>query len=121
MGDRRNIIVKGEGMSLAFYTHWTGSNSINDIAIALDLGRSRWDDFGYFARVMFSVMTRHFPDVITGFGIYPVVNGQSPMESTPGYDPIVDLDSQTVTVEGKSYSFDSVIDAYFDKVQAVPV
>ena len=121
MGDRRNIILKGEGMSLAFYTHWTGSDSINDIAIALDRGVTRWNDFGYFARVMFNVMTRHSPDGIIGFGIYPVINGESPMESTPGYDPIVDLDSQTVTVEGKSYSFGSIIDAYFHKVQARPV
>ena len=121
MGDRRNIIVKGEGMSLAFYTHWTGSDSINDIAIALDRGVTRWNDFGYFARVMFNVMTRHDTLGTTGFGIYPVVNGESPMESTPGYDPIVDLDSQTVTVEGKSYSFGSIIDAYFHKVRARPV
>ena len=121
MGDRRNIILTGEGMSLAFYTHWTGSDSINDIALALILGRPRWDDFGYFARILFNVMTRHDAIGTTGFGIYPVVNGTSPMEPSPEYDPIVDLDSQTVTVEGKSYSFEGIIDAYFDKVQAVPV
>ena len=121
MGDRRNIILKGEGMSLAFYTHWTGSDSINDIAIALDRGVTRWNDFGYFARVMFNVMTRHDTLGTTGFGIYPVVNGESPMLPSQGYDPVVDLDSQTVTVEGKSYSFGSIIDAHFHKVQARPV
>ena len=116
MGDRRNIILTGEGMSLAFYTHWTGGDAINDIAKALSWGRTRWDDFGYFARILFSVMTRNDTIGITGYGIYPVVNGKSPMESSPGYDPIVDLDSQTVTVEGKSYSFEGIIDAYYDDV-----
>ena len=114
MGDRRNVIIKGEGMGIALYTHWTGSTIIHDIAIALDKGRSRWDDFGYFTRIMFDVMTRHSSDPITGFGIYPLTeDGDSPMESMPEYDPVIDLDRKLIRVDGKSYRFDTVIDAYY--------
>lgn len=112
MGDRRNIIVKAdsEEYGIALYTHWTGSNALKDIAHALDRGRGRWDDPGYFARIMFDEMCkRESRSEITGFGIYPLRDGQSPMESFPGYDPVIDLDTSTVTVEGKSTPFSRFI------------
>lgn len=112
MGDRRNIIVKAdsEEYGIALYTHWTGSNALKDIAHALDRGRSRWDDAGYFTRIMFDEMCKgESRSETTGFGIYPLRNGQAPMESSPGYDPVIDLDSLTVIVEGKSIPFSRFI------------
>ena len=106
MGDRRNVIVKHDAQDygIALYTHWGGSDLLRDIAIALELGKSRWDDPGYFTRFLLGTMTNG-QHGLTGFGIYPLQDGQSPTESTPGYDPIVDLDNQNVTVNGETLSF----------------
>ena len=118
----RNVIVKGEGMGIALYAHSTGG-LLHDIAIALDRGRDQWNDFGYFARIMFDVMTRNEPQGSTdGFGIYPVNDdGYSLMEPDPEYDPVIYLDNRFVYVGTEVFPFGTLIDAYFDKVRAVPV
>lgn len=112
MGDRRNVIIKAdsEEYGIALYTHWTGWRMLEDVSAALDRGRGRWDDPGYFTRIMFDEMCKREPrNEITGFGIYPLRDGESPMESFPGYDPVIDLDERSVTVEGETYSFNKFI------------
>lgn len=113
MGDRRNVIIKAESenFGIALYTHWTGSEILPEIALGLERGKSRWDDAGYFTRIMFDQITRHEgKDETTGFGIYPLTSdGQSPMEPFPGYDPVIDLDDGSVELDGKSYPFNKFI------------
>ena len=123
MDTRRNIIIMGEGKAIALYTYWNGREAMGDIAIALDRGRDRWNDFGYFARIMFDVMTRNEPQGSTdGFGIYPVNDdGYSLMEPDPEYDPVIYLDNRFVYVGTEVFPFETLIDAYFDKVRAVPI
>lgn len=118
MGPRRNIIIKGDGKVIALYTHWSGEAAMDDIAIALDRGgRDWWTDFGYFARIMFDVMTRNKPEgSIDGFGIYPVGDdGNSLMEPNPEYDPVVDLDNRIIYVGTEIILFWNLIEERFGK------
>ena len=74
MGDRANVKVldcrdRGEGRGVYLYSHWGGSTLPQTLAMALDRGRSRWDDDAYLARIIFSQMVEGDENGLTGFGI----------------------------------------------------
>jgi hypothetical protein len=54
--------------SIFFYTHWTGDSVCQDLAQALDDGRSRWNDPDYLTRIIFNQLQGDNRD-LTGFGI----------------------------------------------------
>lgn len=86
-----------DGMSVALYTHWSGSHMRETLAAALDRGRGRWGDATYLTRIIFSEMIQS--DVLgeTGYGIEPMQTGStSYCEARPGYDLIVSADYSTV-------------------------
>jgi hypothetical protein len=69
MGDRGNIIINdGDGNAVVLYTHWAG-NALDVIACeGLEVGRSRWGDSGYLARIVFDTMTDG-ENRLTGYGL----------------------------------------------------
>lgn len=100
MGDRRNVVVEFENdLSVVFYTHWSGSDLPETLANALKRGTSRWSDPSYLARIIFSEMVKDSILDPTGYGIEPIVSGSDEYtEADPGYDLVVDLKDQTVSV-----------------------
>ena len=93
MGDRANIEVRGDGGSVFFYTHWTGSELPDVLQKALVRGRDRWRDPVYLARVIFCEMVRGDELSITGFGISPrAQDGRHRMI-------VVDVDAQEVRIQ----------------------
>lgn len=100
MGDRRNVVVEFENdLSVVFYTHWDGTELPETLANALKRGTSRWSDPSYLARIIFSEMVKDSVLETTGFGIEPIVSGTTEYtEAIPGYDLVVNLKEQTVSV-----------------------
>lgn len=122
MGDRRNVIIlsEREDYGIALYTHWGGSRAEEDVALALKAGESRWDDAGYFARVMFCQMVGLDRNGVTGYGIYPLnERGDSPCEDSPSYDIYIDLDVQKVSIGNDNWTFNEFIDIHLGTSQSV--
>ena len=89
MGDRGNIIVKGNNEEIYLYTHWGGSELREILRSALRRGKNRWDDYHYLNRIIFCEMIKDDVLGLIGFGI------SSEMQDG-GADIHVDVDSQKV-------------------------
>jgi len=68
MGNRGNIVVRDEGGSIWFYTHWRGSD-ILDMAFKALSRKERWEDASYLARIVFDTLTDGEKGGTAGFGI----------------------------------------------------
>ena len=87
MGCRGNIEIihpklgvdSGE-VSIFLYTHWGGETVCQDLAQALDDGRSRWSDPDYLTRIIFNQLQGDNRD-LTGFGIgiHPAGDAEFPV------------------------------------------
>ena len=112
MGDRRNIVVEHDnGLAVALYTHWSGSDLPQVLATALDRGRDRWNDPSYLTRVIFSEMIKDNVMDTSGYGVEPIAIGSDNyIEADPGYDIIVSITDLTVDYEEiGTISFDQFI------------
>jgi hypothetical protein len=57
MGDRGNIVVRGQYGDVWLYSHYHGSE-LKDVLKRALARRQRWDDEAYLARIVFSEMLR---------------------------------------------------------------
>lgn len=99
MGDRANVVslgwpIESEGNRRAvfLYSHWGGTELPETVRKALDsgVGRRRWNDHAYLARIVFDAMQGDSRGEETGFGI-----STTPPDNQ--YDFLVlDADSQQV-------------------------
>lgn len=114
MGDRRNIVVEfDDNVSVALYTHWTGSSLPGALADALRRGESRWDDPTYLTRIIFSEMIQDDIMNTTGYGIEPIKTGSDNYcEASPGYDLYVDTRNEQVGLDETWYSFPKFIEQF---------
>ena len=100
MGDRRNIVCEFEEASVAFYTHWRGSEAPADLRDALKVGQGRWSDPAYLARVIFCRMVMDDVTGDTGYGIEAIDLGSTSYCEASDRDLIVNLGRQTVKQYG---------------------
>jgi len=106
MGSRGNIVIKEEGRTpIYFYTHWEGYRVKEILRDALVLGRSRWGDEPYLARIIFCEMVRDQKDELTGFGI-STYEGDNDAENPIVY---VDVSNNKVTVNHLTQTFEEFI------------
>lgn len=81
--------------SIYFYTHWGAEGLEDTLAMSLVRAKSRWDDEAYLARVIFTDMTEHVGDDVTGYGIAPY--------EIDGEFPTLTVDMKAQTVNGTPY------------------
>jgi hypothetical protein len=93
MGDRANIEVRDGKDSVYLYSHWTGSQMPEILRRALHRGEERWQQASYLTRIIFCEMVAGYEMELTGFGI-------SVTEVWASKHLLVDVDSQTVTIDG---------------------
>ena len=95
---------EAEGGKIYFYTHWDGSELFTILKDALELGKTRWDDELYLARIIFCELVKK-DDGITGYGISTrVCDNEHPIF-------VVNSDKQMVSVEGtnKHWTFEDFV------------
>jgi hypothetical protein len=105
MGDRANVkYIEDDKNVIHFYTHWSGTELPETLRVALERGKERWDDSQYLARIIFCEMVRGAERALNGFGISTRVGD--------GEDRVVTVDvvNQTVTLSGKTLSFQEYVD-----------
>jgi hypothetical protein len=105
MGDRANVVVKGNGEQVCLYTHWRGSELPELVRSALIRGKVRDNDYPYLSRIIFSEMIRGEVDGLTGYGITATIQD--------GEDRVVTVDVDKGTVQlnkGKVRSMAKFVD-----------
>lgn len=123
MGDRSNVVIVDGTSKVFLYTHWAGSElpEIVRKALASDVGRRRWNDGTYLARIIFCEMVKDDVGGEHGYGISSIVG-----DNTIGRPLIlVDIDRQRVEpadedgkpVKGNGFTFTEY--AALDKVEWV--
>ena len=115
MGDRGNIVMHySAGADVYFYGHWAGSELKEIVASALERGKSRWNDEGYLARIIFCELVKDNVMGTTGFGITPYEGDNE--------NPIVTVtpEHQIVVVEGKVRSFNEFVDEFLPPASTEP-
>lgn len=93
MGDRANIEVRDGDERVFLYCHWHGTEVAEILRRALHRGEERWTDPSYLARIIFCEMVHGHEMELTGFGI-------SSTEIYASKHLLVDVDKQTVTIDG---------------------
>lgn len=68
MGDRGNIVIRGQYGDVWLYTHYHGSE-MKDVLQTVLARKQRWEDAAYLARIIFSELIRDDVDGELGFGI----------------------------------------------------
>lgn len=113
MGDRVIYNIKqGENQFVCFYAHWGLSSAFQDLARALDKGRSRWDDPSYLTRIIVSQIVGDQWDETTGFGLWV---SAEPCDYEENF--LVDLVEKTVTAVDGTKSFEDFAN-YHTKLNA---
>jgi hypothetical protein len=105
MGNRGNIAIVQDNnpdTSIYFYTHWRGDEVAAVVHQAL-AKRWRWNDPAYLARIIFDVMTEGQSGNETGFGI------STSIQDNEYSIPVVNTDTQTVTIRGQAWTFDQFV------------
>ena len=104
MSDKGNILVKhnAEDSGVCLYAHWSGSELPADLQEAL-AKQWRWGDTSYLTRIIFDVMTEGQHGGERSFGISSkVFEGEWRVLE-------VNCEKQTITYNGKSWSFEQYI------------
>lgn len=94
MGDRANVQVISRSEKVTLYTHWAGSELPVTLRLALARGKSRWTDFPYLSRIIFSEMIEGNERNLTGFGISQEIGDGADRVA------VVNVDAQTVRLNG---------------------
>lgn len=68
MGDRGNIVVRGQRGDVWLYTHWHGTEMKTVLQTAL-ARKQRWDNAPYLTRIIFSEMIKDEVESEYGYGI----------------------------------------------------
>jgi hypothetical protein len=104
MGARINFVFKTSEFALGepqtyvvLYSHWGADSWREDLAMALDKARPRWNDFTYGTRIVISQLTKEAIDSETGFGIF------STNTLDHFFDEWVLIDFPAQEVDGKSF------------------
>jgi hypothetical protein len=104
MGTRANILIKSGDEQVCLYQHWDGDNLPEKLRKALKRGESRWNDYQYLTRIIFSEMICNEIDALTGYGISQKVYGGKNLVIT------VNMDKGTVQLQERSeVSFENFI------------
>ena len=91
-------IVEGDDV-IYLYQHWDGDTLPETVKQALIRGESRWGDFPYLARIVFSEMVKDDINGLTGYGI------SSTLQDSDVYVTI-DTEELTVLVRGQDDPMD---------------
>lgn len=104
MGNRANVLVKESEIDggVYLYTHWAGSDIPADLQKAL-AKKIRWNDCQYLTRIIFDTITEGEQGNETGYGISAFCGDGS------GRVLVVNVDAETVSFKGKSWSFDEYV------------
>ena len=109
MGARINYVFKTystEQSHVTLYSHWGETNWREDLALALDKAKPRWDDASYGVRITISHLIGNQWQSETGFGLFTSVDG----EDLGDFTVVVDFTNQTVNDTGHEHSFGSFIE-----------
>ena len=113
MGARINFVFKdyeraiGEPKSyITLYSHWGETRWREDLAVALDKARGRWDDPSYGIRIVVSQLIGDQWNKETGYGLFTSVDG----EDLGDFTVVLDFINQTVNDTGNEHSFDSFVE-----------
>lgn len=109
MGECGQIFIRDTGVYL--YAHWSGYDLKQALHEALNK-QWRWSDVEYLTRIIFDVMVGEDQGQETSFGIgtiqhldlnYPLLE--------------VDVEKQTITEDGKKWSFEEFIKEKFKDIE----
>ncbi len=92
MGDRANVVIKGDEEQVCLYTHWHGYELPAILQSALKRGKERIDNFQYLNRIIFCDMIKGHEEKLTGFGITQNVHDGGTQVIT------LDMDKKTVQI-----------------------
>ena len=109
MGSRINFVLKAystESAHVTLYSHWGETSWRQDLALALDKAKPRWDDASYGVRIVVSQLIGDQWDSPTGYGLFTSTDGEDLGDTTV----IVDFTNQTVTDTGNEHSFGSFVE-----------
>jgi len=114
MGDRANIHIRenSEDVGVFLYSHWGGTELPEDLQRAL-AKKWRWNDTQYLTRIIFDVMTEERHGQETGYGISAWV-GDGDRRVL-----VVNCDTQTVSYDGKTWTFEEYIKLAPKEINAV--
>jgi len=119
MGARINFVFKdyeraiGEPKSyITLYSHWGETRWREDLAVALDKARGRWDDPSYGIRIVVSQLIGKDWDSELGYGLFTSVDGEDLGDTTV----VVDFINQTVDDTGNEHSFGSFVE-YHEEIK----
>lgn len=110
MGARIHFAFKGEGeLYTVLYSHWGETNWREDLAIALNNAKPRWDDSSYATRIVISQLIGENWNSETGFGIYSV-NDIDNVYTSGDAVVALDMENQIVYDDGNGHSFSSFVE-----------
>lgn len=116
MGNRVNYVFlpdesnAGEAVTV-LYAHWVNNNGADELALAIEHAKSRWNDVSYSLRIIFDQLTKDGRDSETGYGLYSLkeYDPQAGMwNDNP--DILISLSKQEVCIDGNWHSFNSFIE-----------
>lgn len=109
MGARINFVFKAysnEQAHVTLYSHWGESRWRDDLAVALDKARPRWDDPSYGIRIVVSQLIGDSWNSPLGYGLFTSVDG----EDLGDFKVIVDFTNQTINDTGNEHSFNAFVE-----------
>jgi hypothetical protein len=109
MGARINFVFKAysnEQAHVTLYSHWGESRWRDDLAVALDKARGRWNDPSYGIRIVVSQLIGTDWDSPLGYGLFTSTDGEDLGDTTV----VVDFTKQTVDDTGNEHSFGSFVE-----------
>ncbi len=114
MGNRANILVKEDESDggVYLYTHSGADELPTDLQNAL-IKQERWSDCQYLTRIIFDTMTQGMQGSGIGFGISSLCGDGSNRILE------VNVDKNSVSYEGKIWSFEEYIKLNSDELESV--
>lgn len=109
MGARINFVFKAysnEQAHVTLYSHWGASNWRDDLAVALDKARPRWEDPSYGVRIVVSQLIGKDWDSQLGYGLFTSVDG----EDLGDFTITIDFTNQTINDTGNEHSFNAFVE-----------
>jgi hypothetical protein len=110
MGARINFCFKTEENNdtlIYLYSHWGADTWRQDLALALDKARPRWEDKDYCLRIIIDQLTKYERDKETGYGIGIVQQNEI---ETMDYPVLINVLSQTLNDEGREHSWQAFVE-----------
>jgi hypothetical protein len=109
MGARINFVFKAysnEQAHVTLYSHWGETSWREDLAMALDKAKPRWEDASYGVRITISHLIGDQWNSETGYGLFTSIDGEDLGDTTV----VVDFTNQTVNDAGHEHSFNAFVE-----------